>query len=89
MFSYFHAPTSYFELMPATAAAYFVQLVNVLGAGGVFVIFRTYASTTRIMAVYLALSTAMLLYRVPLGMWAAAAFTKLVARNQRWGPYLP
>lgn len=53
MFSYFHAPTSYFELMPANAAAYFVQLVNALGAGGVFVMFRTYASTTRIMAIYL------------------------------------
>jgi len=39
MFSYFHAPTYYIELMPVTAAAYSLQLINVLGAGSAFVVF--------------------------------------------------
>jgi uncharacterized membrane protein YbhN (UPF0104 family) len=39
MFSYFHEKTGYFEVMPATAASYFLQVVNILLAGGSLVLF--------------------------------------------------
>lgn len=39
MFSYFHERTEYFELMPATAAAYFLQVINILVADGALVLF--------------------------------------------------
>ena len=38
-FSYFHGPTGYVELMPVTAAAYFLQVLNMLAAGSAFVLF--------------------------------------------------
>jgi uncharacterized membrane protein YbhN (UPF0104 family) len=39
MFTYFHEHTGYIELMPATAAAYFLQVVNILVAAGALVLF--------------------------------------------------
>jgi hypothetical protein len=39
MFSYFHEETGYFEVMPATAASYFLQVVNILLAAGSLVLF--------------------------------------------------
>jgi uncharacterized membrane protein YbhN (UPF0104 family) len=39
MFTYFHERTGYVELMPATAAAYFLQVVNILVAAGALVLF--------------------------------------------------
>jgi uncharacterized membrane protein YbhN (UPF0104 family) len=39
MFTYFHEHTGYLELMPATAAAYFLQVVNILVAAGALVLF--------------------------------------------------
>ena len=39
LFSYFHAHTGYKELLPATATAYFLQLVNTLASGGALVLF--------------------------------------------------
>jgi uncharacterized membrane protein YbhN (UPF0104 family) len=39
LFSYFHEPTGYKELLPATATAYFLQLVNALASGGALVLF--------------------------------------------------
>lgn len=39
LFSYFHAQTGYKELLPATATAYFLQLVNTLASGGALVLF--------------------------------------------------
>src|SRR5207244_702939 len=39
MFSYFHERTDYWELMPATAASYFLQVVNVVLAAGALVLF--------------------------------------------------
>jgi uncharacterized membrane protein YbhN (UPF0104 family) len=39
LFSYFHEQTGYKELLPATATAYFLQLVNTLASGGALVLF--------------------------------------------------
>jgi uncharacterized membrane protein YbhN (UPF0104 family) len=39
MFSYFHRKTSYVELLTPTASAYLLQLINILAAGGAFVLF--------------------------------------------------
>jgi uncharacterized membrane protein YbhN (UPF0104 family) len=39
MFTYFHGRTGYLELMPATAAAYFLQVVNIILAAGALVLF--------------------------------------------------
>jgi uncharacterized membrane protein YbhN (UPF0104 family) len=39
MFTYFHERTGYIELMPATAAAYFLQVVNIVLAAGALVLF--------------------------------------------------
>jgi uncharacterized membrane protein YbhN (UPF0104 family) len=39
MFTYFHEYTGYLELMPATAAAYFLQVVNIILAAGALVLF--------------------------------------------------
>jgi uncharacterized membrane protein YbhN (UPF0104 family) len=39
MFSYFHEHTGYLELMPATAAAYFLQVANIVLAAGALILF--------------------------------------------------
>jgi uncharacterized membrane protein YbhN (UPF0104 family) len=39
LFSYFHAPTGAFEVLPTMAAVYFLQIVNSYVASGAFVLF--------------------------------------------------
>ena len=39
LFSYFHAPTGAFEMLPTMAAVYFLQIVNSYVASGAFVLF--------------------------------------------------
>ena len=39
MFSFFHEPTAFLEVLPATAAEYFLQVVNVFAANGALVVF--------------------------------------------------
>jgi uncharacterized membrane protein YbhN (UPF0104 family) len=39
MFTYFHEQTGYIELLPATAAAYFLQVINILVADGALILF--------------------------------------------------
>ncbi|HVN63210.1 MAG TPA: lysylphosphatidylglycerol synthase domain-containing protein [Candidatus Binataceae bacterium] len=39
LFSYIHRPTGFREVMPANAANYFMQLINLAVAGGMFVLF--------------------------------------------------
>jgi hypothetical protein len=39
LFSYFHRKTSFRELLPATAAQYFLQAINILAADGALIVF--------------------------------------------------
>jgi uncharacterized membrane protein YbhN (UPF0104 family) len=39
LFSFFHGPTGYWELLPASTAQYFLQAINVLVADGAMVLF--------------------------------------------------
>ena len=47
-------------------------------------VFKNFASPTRVIAVYLALSTAMLVYRLPLGIEAAMTLTEVISKRESW-----